>query len=707
MSLIHQPNGPGGPKNPTNPPQETTPVTPAPIAGEASLESLRATFNQRQEAQIAEFLNANGLESSQKIYQNLATGSYVYRAQKDGGEVIVKVTVPSVFEDALGSVKFSEQYAHGEARSLESINTSAARLYPERKLFPELRGKISDGEQLHGVLIEYIPGKTGQEYLEALTIEDSRMSVEHMVNFLRSGLAGVRCLQDAGLRHRDLNLRNVIVGERGEATIIDFNFSKDLQQTAWTMIEPAGFYPADAYGPRGSSPSVDSYAIGMMALSLYTRRKPFELVAANGELQLDDVKLDPGVKKFLRKLCAKDPSQRYPDPETALKALSKIKIRGVEAVEEKVVPQRVTLGQRLGQFVAGIKARLKVGLIDGHPAVVGQISVDGLQFDTLLSEGSFNKSREEQHEYAAKLGYRMATVEENRAYVEDLLAKEKNGAINDAERNALKTYRKRYVRGRSSGVFVDAERKTVRGRTYVRDSTTRAFVDVRYEKIGIIKIPLDEVFSFSHHPGHKWRNGRDDNHPSIGALFVRASADIAQIAQEMVDSYAFDEKTGVSTFTVPAGVTDVDAMMALNEYFWKNHSGFNRDAVYADHLKWFENLPKKHPAHCQKRDYSQARQITITGVVEGTKGENRTTQGSVLESQSLVFSDPRDQALAAAIHACKHQGADLFQDLWVRGSVPGFALCTDQPYGVRADRYGDDRDRSIVAASGSPSPESK
>ena len=195
---------------------------------------------------------------------------------------------------------------------------------------------------------------------------------------------------------------------------------------------------------------------------------------------------------------------------------------------------------------------------------------------------------------------------------------------------------------------------------------------------------------------------------STSAGVTTAQKTSLQIAKEMVKSYAFDKKTGVSTFTVPAGVTDVDAMKALNEYFRKNHSKFDRDAVCAGHLERFENLPQQHPEHCQKRDYSQARQITITGVVKGTKGENRTTQGSVLEGESLVFSDPRDQALAAALHACKHDGQDLFKDLWgVRGSVPGFALYTDRNDGVFVFRYFDAYDSFNVAASGSPSPELK
>jgi hypothetical protein len=192
---------------------------------------------------------------------------------------------------------------------------------------------------------------------------------------------------------------------------------------------------------------------------------------------------------------------------------------------------------------------------------------------------------------------------------------------------------------------------------------------------------------------------------STSAGVTTAQKTSLQIAEEMVKSYAFDKNTGVSTFTVPAGVTDVEAMKALNEYFRKNHSEFNRDAIYAGDLEWLENLPKAFPAHCETRDYSQAREITITGVVKGTKGENSTTQVSVLEAKTLVFSDPRDQALAAAIHACKHEGADLFDGFWVRGSVPGFALCTHVSYGVRV--FGCVVGFGHVAASGSPSPELK
>ena len=96
--------------------------------------------------------------------------------------------------------------------------------------------------------------------------------------------------------------------------------------------------------------------------------------------------------------------------------------------------------------------------INGHNAVVGQITVNGQQLDTLLSEGSFNKTRSDQHKYAAELDCRMATRAENRAYVDSLLAKEKDKSINEAEANALKTYRDRYVRDDQGGLDVDGRR---------------------------------------------------------------------------------------------------------------------------------------------------------------------------------------------------------------------------------------------------------
>jgi len=148
-------------------------------------------------------------------------------------------------------------------------------------------------------------------------------------------------------------------------------------------------------------------------------------------------------------------------------------------------------------------------------------------------------------------------------------------------------------------------------------------------------------------------------------------------------------------------------MRALNKYFRRTLPQFNRDAVYEKHLLSYEHLPNDSPNYCKQRDYSHASTVKLTAVDEGTEGKNRTTQEAILQQKGLVFSDPRDMAIAAALHACKHNGADLFQRCtYVRGFVPGVALELDLFLGVFVCQwYGDDY--SSAAASGSPSPESK
>ena len=151
----------------------------------------------------------------------------------------------------------------------------------------------------------------------------------------------------------------------------------------------------------------------------------------------DIAKLAQGVDRAQVALAALKDSQLTP-----------AQVKQLEALLKKVAARSATTSPAVGE----------IKTIDNHQAVVGQITVNGQQLDTLLSEGSFNKSRSGQHQYAAELGYRMATRAEHLAYVEDLLAKEGNKTINDAENNALKTYRERYVRDNEGGLAVAGRR---------------------------------------------------------------------------------------------------------------------------------------------------------------------------------------------------------------------------------------------------------
>jgi hypothetical protein len=176
-----------------------------------------------------------------------------------------------------------------------------------------------------------------------------------------------------------------------------------------------------------------------------------------------------------------------------------------------------------------------------------------------------------------------------------------------------------------------------------------------------------------------------------------------EIGEQMVNSFFFDKQGGVSTFIIPAGVNDIQAMKAVAEYLDRHKLRKDSEVFPWDTLEKFGRLPQKYPQHCQERDCLVSREITVTGVVKGTKERNRATQESVLNAQSLGFSDPRDQALAAALFACKNNGSLLHTQTRLRGSIPEVTLVVAKAFGILIDdRFVNDAERCFISATGSP-----
>jgi hypothetical protein len=182
---------------------------------------------------------------------------------------------------------------------------------------------------------------------------------------------------------------------------------------------------------------------------------------------------------------------------------------------------------------------------------------------------------------------------------------------------------------------------------------------------------------------------------------IPAAARLSINAERILESFCVDDK-GFVNLAIPPDISDEAAMHALNSKFRALFPKKNRAAILEEHI---EQILSCGGASSMNR--SGRREIKVIGVVDGTVEKSREDQGEVLSEKGLVFSHPIDQALAAAAYACMRGGEDLFEDNYVRGSVPGFALFTNQHCGVCVGRYNDGHDDRDVAASGSPSPESK
>jgi hypothetical protein len=143
--------------------------------------------------------------------------------------------------------------------------------------------------------------------------------------------------------------------------------------------------------------------------------------------------------------------------------------------------------------------------------------------------------------------------------------------------------------------------------------------------------------------------------------------DLMKIASEMVRSYKFDRQTRFSSFTIPAGVPDIRAMLAINHYFEKKRpSQLMSHAINLGTLDWCANHL---PLTVQEwRDFARPRSVKICAVVDGTEDSWRNFMKAfkALEAQKLKQAHPADQIIAAALHACKFKGADLFKGVQVQ-----------------------------------------
>jgi parvulin-like peptidyl-prolyl isomerase len=172
-------------------------------------------------------------------------------------------------------------------------------------------------------------------------------------------------------------------------------------------------------------------------------------------------------------------------------------------------------------------------------------------------------------------------------------------------------------------------------------------------------------------------------------------------ADRILESFSVDTEN-FANLVIPSYISDEDAMHALNKRFRELFPEKNRGAIYERDLEDILNA-----GDSSGRRAREPRVIKLIAVVPSTTNMTLDQQAKVLQQKGLKFPHPIEQALAAAAFACKNNGGDLFNDLAVRGSVPGFALFTFRSDGVRVRGCGVDCDINFVAASGSPSPELK
>lgn len=187
-------------------------------------------------------------------------------------------------------------------------------------------------------LAAYLPGQS----LHKMTAGKASLPLADVRAIIRQISAGLEAMHRRGMLHRDLRPHNVMVGEDGHATIIDFGSVhvaglEDVAPRAFEDAAYAGtfqFSAPELYLGHAASVQSDVFSLGVIAYQLLTGELPYgtRVAAANTAAAQRKLAYCPAsqlnpdlpdwVDAALVKAVAIDPNQRYESPAELVQDLA-------------------------------------------------------------------------------------------------------------------------------------------------------------------------------------------------------------------------------------------------------------------------------------------------------------------------------------------------------------------------------------------------
>ncbi|WP_433608290.1 protein kinase domain-containing protein [Dactylosporangium sp. CA-139114] len=223
-----------------------------------------------------------------------------------GRTVAVKVLLPGHgSNDEFGS-RF-----RSEARIMASIG------------HPGVVGVYDYGETPEGTMFLVMAFVDGRPLGERIAAEGT-LSVGETLDVVAQAADALHAAHEMGIIHRDVKPGNLLVGENGAVTLVDFGVARSAQVTAVTklnaVIGTALYMSPEQASGHPISPSADIYALGVVAYHCVTGAPPFTgnspLEIAIKHLQDEPpplpATLPPATRALIERAMAKDPADRFP-----------------------------------------------------------------------------------------------------------------------------------------------------------------------------------------------------------------------------------------------------------------------------------------------------------------------------------------------------------------------------------------------------------
>jgi serine/threonine-protein kinase len=198
---------------------------------------------------------------------------------------------------------------------------------------PNVVGVYDRGEHdgTYYIAMEYLPGKTLRQVLDAEAPLDQERAIDHALQILTAAGFAHR----NGIVHRDFKPHNVMVGPDGRLKVTDFGIARagasEMTETGSIMGTAQYLSPEQAQG-QAVEASSDIYSIGVMLYEMLTGYVPFSGDSAvaialrhvsDPPTPLREVRPDlhPALEAVVMRALQKDPAARFGSAEEFAAAL--------------------------------------------------------------------------------------------------------------------------------------------------------------------------------------------------------------------------------------------------------------------------------------------------------------------------------------------------------------------------------------------------
>lgn len=269
-------------------------------------------------------LQVNEKYTVKRLLSNKSGFSTVYEIEDEAKQTKVLKVLQSRFNEEPRTVALFQQEVY-LLQQIESLTLP--------KIDDYIHHQLSDGQILHGILMEKIEGSNLKEWMQAR--DNQPISQEMAIAWMRKIVTALNLVHQQNYFHRDIKPSNIMLEPSGRLLLIDFGSARHESFTyldklnaggGITQITSAG-YTAPEQERGFALPQSDFYSLGMTFINLLTGKCPLNMYDPRADVynwREFAPQINSALADLLDSLIATKPIERPSNCAIILETLEKI-----------------------------------------------------------------------------------------------------------------------------------------------------------------------------------------------------------------------------------------------------------------------------------------------------------------------------------------------------------------------------------------------